>query len=172
MSKDLKNIIGDYKAFLDKVFQRVEEIGIDVHSFYIDHLCYRVETIEKYEELKNSLLGLGSQISENIINGRPISIFKLNQPIIYKNLVIPCVELPAPKPTIHYKEGLEHVEFVVDQSIDNFMKLYSGVEFILRDLNLPNNSTIVLEFEDCAIKFHEKGIEEVVEQEKRKLQKT
>jgi predicted metalloenzyme YecM len=30
----------------------LDTIGIDVSQFELDHFCYRVETIERYEELK------------------------------------------------------------------------------------------------------------------------
>ncbi|MEM6316124.1 MAG: VOC family protein [Bacteroidota bacterium] len=123
------NLLGSPTDFLDKIFQYLQRTRIDVRQCELDHICYRVETLERYEALKIELATLGEQLTESIIGGRPIASFKLNEPIFHKKRQISVIELPAPKQGSFYKEGYEHVEFVIDISFLDFMKQHSNLTF-------------------------------------------
>ena len=55
----VENLLGDINPFLVKVSTFLEKDGIDVSNYKLDHICYRVETPNKYEELKQKLLSYG-----------------------------------------------------------------------------------------------------------------
>ncbi|HIP49288.1 MAG TPA: hypothetical protein EYG92_10040 [Lutibacter sp.] len=42
-------------TFLEKIFQNLESAGINVYDFELDHICYRVETLQRYNESKKDL---------------------------------------------------------------------------------------------------------------------
>jgi len=108
MNNSILDLLGSPSNFLDKLFGYLSEKKIAVSNFELDHICYRVETEERYQALKIALSNLGELLTESQIGGRVIASIKLNDPIIYKNRKIEVVELPAPKQGSFYKEGFEH----------------------------------------------------------------
>lgn len=162
MIKNITNLLGDSTEFLDTIFQYLAQQGIEVASFELDHICYRVETDERYEHLKKELSSIGSLLIESQIGGRSIASFKLTDPIIYKTRKIEVVELPAPKKGSYYQEGFEHVEFVIDLPFETFMQRYPTLNFITKDLKKSVNQGITLKETDFSIKFHHHTLEYVI----------
>ena len=161
---ELFNIIGDYELFLEKLFRDLKASGIDLlrESSELDHLAYRVETVSRYEELKSEFSKIGTSISENIINGRPISIFVLHKPVDYEGWIIKYIELPSPKQGSPYLEGLEHAEFVLRSSFGDFMSQHQNLKFDTSNSGDVINPDVKLSFDGYSVKFHLKPIDEVV----------
>ena len=150
--------------FLDSLFENIDSYKIDVSSYELDHICYRVASIDEYLEMKHVLSQFGSPIKwEHIIWGRPISTFKLSSPIIYKNREISLIELPSPKTGSPYSTGWEHAEFVIDTDLDSFIERYNQIHWDLWGYQKSINPDISIRFEDnTSIKFHEKNLEYVI----------
>lgn len=158
----VEKYLGEIKPFLSKVFSALAKDRIDVSEYELDHLCYRVETLDRYEELKEHFLNNGELLSENEINGRAIANFKLKQPIIFEGRKIFGFELPAPKTGVFYKEGYEHVEFVVGTSLDKFLKMYPQINWDTTGMSKKVNPDIFVRYDGFVIKFHQHSIEYVV----------
>ncbi|MCH8519341.1 MAG: VOC family protein [Nanoarchaeota archaeon] len=161
MSKPIEVLPSPFN-FLEKIFNEIQELNIDISSFECDHICYRVETYERYKELKNKLQTIGEFLSEEIIANRPISTFKLFAPIKFKDKTISCLELPAPKENSSYNEGFEHIEFVINESFSTFMQKYPNLTFKISSINKQMNPEISLELKGGTIKFHHNSLEYVV----------
>lgn len=159
---EVEKILGSPKSFLENIFYNLKKDEIDVLDYELDHICYRVETIERNNQLKNELQKIGDLISENKINGRLIPLIKLKDPIIFEDRKIYLVELPQPKEDHHFKEGFEHVEFVISESFDNFMEKYKDLKFKTDGINKEINADIVRQYKDCVVKFHHQSLEYVV----------
>lgn len=158
----IEKVIGDYNIFLDKIFLNLENAGFDLSDFEeIDHLGYRVETIEQYEEVKKELFDFSQEKSEVVFNGRLISVLKLKEPLKFKNFMIECIELLAPKETNKYRQGLEHAEFVTKSKLGEFFEKYKNMEFNLSAYGREINPELIVDFEDCAVKFHEESLWDV-----------
>lgn len=147
-------ILGSPNPFLDQLFQKIQETGIDVTQLYLDHICYRVATMKRYETLKMALSSRAKLLTESIINGRPIASYLLDEPFQYKDRCINCLELPAPKAGKPYEEGFEHVEFVIREPFSDFMEKYPKVKFKTKGMNKEVNPKISLKFEAISVKFH------------------
>ena len=158
--------LGDIDGFLEKVLTELKDDGIDASDLELDHICYRVETLERYRELKRELSKQGELVSEAEIRGRPIAVYRLREPIIFKDRRIYCVELPSPKEGTPYTDGLEHVEFVIKDSFSDFMKKHSDVKFETSDITKPVNPDIRIKYEGFSVKFHNKPLEDVVRYER------
>ena len=91
-----------------------------------------------------------------------ISIFKLEQPLMYKEREIYVIEIPAPKEKNKYSEWLEHVEFVIDKSFEEFKNQYANIDFDTRAEWKEINPDIQLRYEDCSVKFHQNSLEYVI----------
>ena len=48
--------------FLDSLFENIDSYKIDVSSYELDHICYRVASIDEYLEMKHVLSQFGSPI--------------------------------------------------------------------------------------------------------------
>lgn len=165
MKKSLNDIITDPHIFLDKLFHLIDEAGMDVNSYMLDHLCYRVGSPAEYETKKHELLEHGKLLVESMVNGRMISTYKLHKPIIFEGREIDVLELPAPKPGKSYESGLEHVEFVAHHPLKDIVKKYSDLEFETFGIDKEVNADVTLKLGEYCIRFHNQTLEEVIEKE-------
>jgi len=156
--------LGSPDEFLDRLFEQLGEIGVDVVSLYMDHVCYRVESEKDYISLKNSLLVHGALLSDKIIGGRPISVVELDKGYIYNQRIIKVIELPSPKVGSSYPTGYEHVEFVVDKDLKEFIRPYPTIVFDLKGMHKKINRDVRLQLNGCSVKFHEHSLKYVIEE--------
>lgn len=158
------NLLGDIDAHVGVIMIALREEKIDTKDLPIlDHLCYRVETMERYEEMKQKLGEIAVSIGESDVNGRPITIFELHERLHTRGYQIPYIELPAPKAGSPYPEGLEHAEFVVLGGLERFRQKYSHVDFDTKAHGKNDvNPELGLKVGGAAMKFHGLAINEVV----------
>jgi predicted metalloenzyme YecM len=156
-------IIDDYKNFLDKLLQDVEAKGIYVSKYNLDHFGYQCSSNEDYDKLKPEVEKIAILVSENIVGGRRVGIFKFNAPLEYKSWKIQAVELVAPKEGQKCPSALEHAEFVIDTDFDSFVKKYSNLDWNLTAINQPTFPMIKLKLSDFTqVKFHLQPVLEIV----------
>lgn len=161
-------IIDGYKVFLDKLHGDIEAKGIDVSSYHLDHFGYQCSSNEDYDKLKPELLAVAEMVSENIVGGRRVGIFKFNTPLPYNGKGIPAVELVAPKEGQICPSALEHAEFVIDTDFDSFVQKYPNLDWDLTALNQPTFPMVKLKLsENTQVKFHLKPVLEIIEEEKK-----
>jgi uncharacterized protein len=155
-------IPGNPLPLLEALATNLSAVGIQAEELReIDHVCYRVTTLERYEKLRNDLSEIERLADESEINGRPIAIFELGEPILFGGRSIPALELPAPGATT-YVEGYEHAEYVVED-LDLFLNAHTGLPFNLKNMDKPINRDASLSFDGgITAKFHERPILDVV----------
>jgi len=166
-----ERILGDIETHVYKITDELAEYNISTDDLaMLDHLCYRVETDERYEEMKRALGEIAVLRAESPVQGRMISIFELHDYLEVpgrtpesKSWKIPYIELPAPKEGSPYKEGLEHAEFVVVGSLERFRDRYSDVPFDTKAMDRPLNPELGLKTDRAAMKFHKLQIGAVVD---------
>lgn len=155
------DLLGDPHPMLESIYIELERLGLPKLS--CDHICYRVASVQRYEEVRAALMRHGTLEAETLVNGRPICIFLLRESIGG----IACLELPAPKQGSTYAEGWEHAEFVTGESLNNFMAKYPQVNFDTKSLQKPINPEVAVKISaDYQAKFHEHSILEVIELER------
>ncbi len=153
--------------FIDTVLQTLLNDGVDVSLYELDHICYRVASISRYDEVKLMLHTMADQLSEAQISGRSIATFKLYAPILFLERSIWVVEVPSPKLNSRYVEGFEHIEFVIDQSFDAFMEQYAHLTFDVKDMHIKINPDIRLQYDGFSVKFHHASLEDVIRYEQK-----
>lgn len=167
----LESIIGNPAVFLGELFQRIEDIELDVDKYPLDHICYRVETVKDYQTKREQLKAHGELLIESMVNGRLISTFKLHHPIEFKNRKIDLLELPAPKSGHAYKAGLEHAEFVTKEPLQKIVDKYPQYAFEVFGIHKKINADITLKLGDFCIRFHNQSLEDVIKLEKQMYKK-
>ena len=162
MAKALSDIITDPHVYLENLFSKLDNIGLNLDDCYLDHICYRVATEAEYQTKKVELLDHGSLLIESMINGRMISTYKLHSPIHFNNRIIDVLELPAPKAGANHKSGLEHVEFVTKAPLINIVERYPALKFEVSGIDKKINADITLKFDGECIRFHNQTLEDVI----------
>jgi predicted metalloenzyme YecM len=150
--------------FLDDLFDRLAKMNISFpHHWDIDHICYRVDSLERYQQCRDAFQQLGNLLIESEVGGRPIATYKLFEPLWLKGgRSIDLVELPAPKRGRSVNEGFEHIEIVCDEPFTAIKKRYPGNEFNESGLQKGFNQELEMRVGDKAIKFHHLSLESVI----------
>lgn len=155
--------------FLGKLFSTLDEKQIKIAEHWdIDHLCYRVDSLKRYEELKKSFSDFGKLLIESDVNGRPIATFKLNFCVSFRHWSIDVVELPAPKPSKTTPEGFEHIEVVCDLPFSQLEESFKHLKLDLGGLKKDFNQEFEIDLGLRNIKFHHLCLESVIRLEENK----
>jgi uncharacterized protein len=163
----MNDILGDYESFIRRLSKGLEVRGIARDELsMMDHICYRVETQQRYDELLLSLQSAARLVGESIVGGRMIATFEFNEYLRVDSWTVPFLELPAPKEGSPYSEGLEHAELVVVGSLEQFLERHAEVPFSLKGMSKQINPEAGLKDGDFSVKFHEQQLGAVVRIEK------
>jgi predicted metalloenzyme YecM len=148
--------------FVHKLLAALREHAVDVEGAQLDHVCYRVGTQERYEELCMELGTKATLLGEHLIGGRPIATWLMHLPWTVEGRSIDVLELPAPKAGSPYPEGYEHAEFVIGEEPLHFAHRYPQLEWDLSGAGKPVNPDVRLRIGRFSVKFHRKALEDVI----------
>ncbi len=128
MAETIEDIIGDYRAFATQQRDRLAARGIDIGTFDLSHLAYRVPEWEQYLHVRGLIERHAVANRENVWNGRPISLIVLAEPLeVLDDKVVRLIELIPPVHQRVYKMGLEHLGVVVGDTFDAFVEAHKPV---------------------------------------------
>jgi predicted metalloenzyme YecM len=97
MTDPIADIIGDYQAFAAQQRDRLLALGIDIASYELSHLAFRVPEWGQYVHVRTLLERHASANRENLWNGRPISlILPAEPPEVLDGKEVPMIELIRP----------------------------------------------------------------------------
>jgi predicted metalloenzyme YecM len=162
---DIYKLLGDVNGFLEKIISALDADKINVSKYELDHVCYRVKSQDEYEQFKSKLSHLGELLTEIEIGERLISTYKLKEPINFRKRKIYLVELPSPKKDSPYPKGLEHVEFVIQDNFEDFMRKHPNIKFDTSGIGKLINPDIKIKYPKFSVKFHNKPLEYVIKYE-------
>ena len=111
--EELQDVAADLPRFTDALTGLATRLGLDITPLTADHISLRCHQNATAERWRKGLLQCGTLLSENIINGRPICLFKLVEPIHVAHWQFSVVELPWPGEKRYPHEGWEHIEIVL-----------------------------------------------------------
>lgn len=164
-AKNFKDLIGEYDVFLKKMLDLINEAGIkleDIGFKEIDHIAYHFEDLERYQKFKPALSEFADLFNEIIVSDRPVGVYKLKTPIRFDKHVIEYLEIIAPDAENAYKEGLAHIEMVVDVPLEEIAAKYPHLQFKLKRPE-SINPELKLKFSSSAeVKFHRRSIVDVI----------
>ncbi|MES2769879.1 MAG: VOC family protein [Bdellovibrionota bacterium] len=165
---DIQQFRFDGELFLTQLMAELQALGVSVSTLRADHLCFRVESHQEYEDHKVFLAGAGILLTEANVNGRAISTYRMTEPFRAGNQVVELIELPAPKAGTEYTKGFEHAEFVIKESFDLFTAKFPHLHFT-RSGNKNINPELCLKTRVGQAKFHYLSLDRVIEIEKAKI---
>jgi predicted metalloenzyme YecM/phosphoglycolate phosphatase-like HAD superfamily hydrolase len=167
---NLNEMTVEARVFGERLLVELDRNNLLGEFEFIDHICFRTETIASYEKSKEEIALNSKLISEAYINGRPISTFKLNNPIkINSQYSIGLLELPAPKCGQYVKEGFDHIEVVSKSRLENILGKFTKLKFVTENISAKINREISILFNEGLVKFHESSLEDVIHSEKKQI---
>jgi predicted metalloenzyme YecM len=156
-------ILDNYQSFLDSLIEKIEAQGVDISKYELDHFGYQASSDEDYDSLKSSFLNIAELLSEEVVGGRRVGIFKFNNPLPYRNSLISAVELVAPKTGQVCPSALEHAEFIIDENFDSFTQKYPNLPWDKSKVNQPMFPMVNLKLDEYVqVKFHYKHVLDIV----------
>lgn len=93
---ELQDITADLPRFTEALGQLAARLGLDIAPLSADHISLRCHQNTTAARWRLGLEQCGTLLSENTINGRPICLFKLDEPVIVAHWHLSVVELPWP----------------------------------------------------------------------------
>lgn len=110
---ELHDLVADLVRFTQSITGLADRIGLDIAPLIADHISLRCHQNATAERWQVGLEKCGHLFSESLINGRPVSLFKLEQPVCVANWAFTLIELPWPGEKRYPHEGWEHIEIVL-----------------------------------------------------------
>lgn len=160
----MREIIGDYEAKIATINDGLAAAGIDREELaLLDHLGFRTETLEEYHQALERFGDLGKNMGEIEIQGRPISVIALDEPLKTGGWTVPFLEVIAPKDGSPYPSGLEHAEFVTVRLLSDFEAQHADLNFIRDAMHRRINPELKYRENGISVKFHRLSIGSVVE---------
>lgn len=142
-SHQLTACFGDLTEFEHQIRQIADIVGIDINEFEIDHLAVRMNKETTAKEWKSIFtLPFADLLKESDVNGRPICLFTLKQPLTFCHQAVSIIELPFPKEKTYSVEGWEHIELVVPMQEGENVEQW--VKRLYKRWNLDKNLQIKL----------------------------
>lgn len=121
--------------FLDTVLSLAKDLGIELGNAKIDHIAYQASSEKDYDLRKDKLLIIATLVKEPLVGGRRVGVFKFKKPLMYKDQNIETIELVEPEKGQKFSSGLEHAEYLLDESLEEFMSRYPDVNWNTSSLN-------------------------------------
>ncbi len=175
----LAGLVAELPVFAGKLQQFADDLQLDLRAYKADHISLRTHDTALAEYWVAGLCQCATVLSDNHINGRPVYLFLLHQPLVLLHWQIPVIELPFPKGKQYAHQGWEHVELVLPGEPATLTEraaallpslLPSGV--IMKESHprgenerLPN-PTLAVSRDNITIKFHPFTLQEIVESER------
>jgi predicted metalloenzyme YecM len=158
----IADIIGDYRAFAAQQRDRLLARGVDIAPYALSHLAFRAPEWDQYVHVRTLLERHASANSENVWNGRPISMLVLTVPLeVLDGKVVPDIELIPPVHQRVYKMGLEHLGVVIGDEVDAFSREHRAALTGQQFQSADNEPYYVL-FEDFThVKFYRRSLHDV-----------
>ncbi|OBX02515.1 VOC family protein [Gallibacterium genomosp. 1] len=118
----------------EKLFAQILTLTqLDRLKLCIDHIALRVNDLNTATYWQQALAADSELLSNNKINGRPIYLYQLPQPLFILNQAVNIIELPFPNEKRYPQQGWEHIELVLP-----FLKNESIEQWFHRAENMLN----------------------------------
>lgn len=184
------SLLQSWPEFAGRLTAFIDDLGLSPMHLTCDHVALRVNDAARAQKLADDFARHGDIISNNIINGRPILIIKLYQPLMLGEQPVYCIELPFPGDKQYPQEGWEHGELVLPvqaedcdalsqaltQALPAIKPVLAGDTDIKVKLSSPKgeqerlpNPTIAFKRQGLCVKVHAHSIEAVIASEQAEI---
>ena len=179
--EELQDIVADLPRFSADVMAFAARLGLQTSGLLVDHISLRCNETATAERWRSGLEQSAVLLSENIINGRTICLYKLPEPLTVGCWQVSVIELPWPGMRRFPREGWEHIEVVLSGEPETLnaraLALLSDEGLAAPDISVKTSSpsgererlpnpTLAVTDGSTTIKFHPWSIEDIVASER------
>jgi predicted metalloenzyme YecM len=158
-------ILENISQSIDKIYTKLTELGVDTSKLTIDHIGYQASSAEDYNKCVDQIKRDAVPNSEHIVGGRRVGVFILNSSINYNNQTFSIIEIFEPRAGQQVESAWEHIEFLTDKTLEEFMGEYANISWDTTALNRDEFPMLILNLgEGLRAKFPRRG---VLEEDKR-----
>ncbi len=171
MADPIADIIGDYQGFVSMQRDRLTALGIDITPYPLSHLAVRVADWDLYVLQRTLLERHATANSENVWNGRPISLIVLAEPLeVLDGKRVSNIELIPPVHQRVYRMGLEHIGVVVGEGFDEFSQVHRDV-LTGQQFQSPGVDPVYVLLEDFThVKFYRRSFFDIVNEQEGRIE--
>lgn len=175
----LNDLQEDLPKFVSQLKTMAKTLNLSLAAHVIDHISVRCNHLETAQRWHEGLLQCAELISDNIINGRPIRLYELTEPLQIAEQDVFIIELPFPKDKKYAFEGWEHIEMVIDvppTELENAARallpntlpdgFYTKVSQPKSQQERLPNPTLAVSNGEITVKFHPFSLKKIIESEK------
>lgn len=177
---ELRDISDDLPRFTAALTGFAEKLGLEISVLDADHISLRCHQNTTAERWRKGFEQCAELMSEKIINGRTICLFRLQEPVVVAHWQFTIVELPWPGEKRYPHEGWEHIEIVLPGEAETLnaraLALLSDNGLSRPDISVKTsapkgeqerlpNPTFAVTDGSVTIKFHPFSIADVVASE-------
>gem|GEM_PF-5161359 len=118
--------------------------------FPLDHICYRVKTLDEYKEYKELFISQSRLYTEKFFHERHFHAFVLKEPLVYKSAKFYYLEFAEPGGSDSYERGFQHIEFLTNKHWEDMLTK----DLLIKYLYESKNGERYIKYEDkIAIKI-------------------
>lgn len=151
------------RTFIDSKLIQLADLKLDLSNMELDHFGYQTASKEDYNTKTIEVSSIAERISENIVGGRRVGIYKLHKKYEYKGFTISGFELLEPREGQITDSRLDHLEFVLPVKFEDYITSNPQIDWDTRAMNRPEFAKLTVNFEDgTSVKFHLKHIFEEI----------
>lgn len=137
--QQLPRLGADFISFQQDISELAIQMKLDLAKYEIDHLALRVNNLQTAKNWLTALLKCGRILSDNVINGRPIYLIELDEPLLFFGQQVKIIELPFPKDKQYPQQTWEHIEvvmpFLPDEQVQDWINRIKN-QFLWNELSL------------------------------------
>lgn len=177
---ELQDLSDDLARFTAVLMAFAEKLQVDLTEHHVDHIAVRCHQNTTADRWRSGLMQCATLLNETEINGRPICLFSLADPLTVGGVKIDLIELPYPGEKRYPHEGWEHIEVVLSGGEAGFymraLALLSDEALVAPGIKLKQsapkgeyerlpNPTLAVTDGSVTIKFHPYSLRDVVASE-------
>jgi len=178
---ELADLVADLPRFSDVLTRFAQKLHLDLAKYPADHISVRCHQNTTADRWRAGFSECGTLLNETLINGRPICLFDLADPIELGPWKIDLIELPYPGDKRYPHEGWEHVELVLSGGAEDFyaraLEQLADEALVTPGIKLKQSSpkgenerlpnpTLAITDGSVTIKFHPHSLREIVASER------
>ncbi|MGC6386922.1 VOC family protein [Ewingella sp. S1.OA.A_B6] len=176
----LADLVNDMPRFVDALASFTEKLQLDLSAYHADHISLRCHQNATADRWREGLAQCATLLNETEINGRPICLFSLDEPLSVGPLSIDLVELPYPGGKRYPHDGWEHIELVLSGGEEGFyaraLEQLADQALVAPGIKLKQslpkgeyerlpNPTLAITDGTVTIKFHPHSLRDIVASE-------
>lgn len=141
MFRTVPDFYAGAKSVVEEFNKFISDYGL-IELVVADHICYKVSSVDNFEEMRRTFEKDNKWLYQNIISKRRIATIRTNQHIETLVGKIDLVELSDQKPDGSQTDGFDHIEiYPVNLTYEDLVSNLKGRGLEVKEIVRPHHTT-------------------------------